>query len=134
MTESSSAFLGSISVGARLEPQQRRDRLEVVLDPVVDLLGEDAAHDRASVLERDRGVVGDRREQRALLLGERRVAVADELADLRGRFQRSGSRIACAPGRPSGQAMFPSSRTSAAPVAPTASIVVFTIASSDSSR
>ena len=31
------------------------------------------------------------------------------------RFQRSGSRIACAPGRPSGQAMFPSSRTSAAP-------------------
>ena len=43
-------------------------------------------------------------------------------------FQRSGRRTACAPGRPSGQAMRPSSRTSAAPVACTAAIVVSTIA------
>ena len=34
------------------------------------------------MLERDGRVVGDRREQRAVLVGERRVAVADELADL----------------------------------------------------
>ena len=70
-------------VGApRLQPEERRDRLQVVLDSVVDLLGEHAAHDRAPVLERDRGVVRDRREERALLLGERRVAVADQLSDL----------------------------------------------------
>ena len=50
------------------------------------------------------------------------------------RFQRSAVRTAYAPARPSGQAMRPSSSTSAAPVAPTASIVAFTIASSDSSR
>src|SRR5581483_245744 len=50
------------------------------------------------------------------------------------RFQRSGVRTACFPARPSGHAILPSSRTSAAPVAETASIVVFTIASSDSSR
>ena len=50
------------------------------------------------------------------------------------RFHRSGRRTAYAPARPSGQAMFPSSSTSAAPVARTAAIVVFTIASSDSSR
>ena len=118
---------------ARLEPEQRRDGLQVVLDAVVDLLGEHAAHHRAPVLERDRGMVGDRDEQRALVVGERRVAVADELADLAPR-QRSGRRTAYAPARPSGQAIFPSSSTSAAPVAPTASIVVFTIASSDSSR
>ena len=119
--------------GARLKPQQRGDGLEVVLDPVVDLLGEDAAHHRPAVLERDRGVVRDRREQRALLLRERRVAVADELADRPALpAQRDPDRMRA--GRPSGQAMFPSSRTSAAPVAPTASIVVCTIASSDSSR
>ena len=50
------------------------------------------------------------------------------------RFQRSGRRTAYAPARPSGHAIFPSSSTSAAPVAPTAAIVVLTIASSDSSR
>ena len=50
------------------------------------------------------------------------------------RFQRSGVRTAYSPARPSGHAIFPSSSTSAAPVAATASIVVLTIASSDSSR
>ena len=49
-------------------------------------------------------------------------------------FQRSGRRTACAPARPSGHAMRPSSSTSAAPVASTAAIVVWTIAASDSSR
>ena len=54
-------------VGApRLQPQERRNRLQVVLDAVVDLLGEHAAHDRAAVLERHRRVVRDRREERAL--------------------------------------------------------------------
>ena len=67
---------------ARLQAEQRGDRLQVVLDAVVDLLGEHAAHDRAPVLERHRRLVRDRGEQRGLLLGERRVAVADELADL----------------------------------------------------
>src|ERR687897_3546734 len=68
--------------GPGLEAKERGDGLEVVLDAVVDLLREDAAHDRASMLERDGGLVCDRREQRSLLSGERRVAVADELADL----------------------------------------------------
>jgi hypothetical protein len=49
---------------------------------VVNLLGEHAAHDRPSMLERNGSVVCDRREQRALVGGERRVAVADELTDL----------------------------------------------------
>ena len=49
---------------------------------MVDLLGEHAAHDRAPVLERDRRVVRDRLEQRLVVGGERRVAVAHELADL----------------------------------------------------
>ena len=72
-----------VDVGrARLQPQQRRHGLQVVLDPVVDLLGEHAAHHRAAVLERDGGVVGDRLEQPAVLVREGRVAVADELADL----------------------------------------------------
>ena len=120
-------------VAARLEPQQRRDGLEVVLDPVVDLLGEDPAHDRPPVLQGDRGVVGDRGEQLPLLVGERRVAVGDELADLAPLpTQRRPHRELTGP--PSGQAIFPSSSTSAAPVAETASIVVLTIASSDSSR
>ena len=69
MTESSSALRGSISSGvARLQPEQRRDGLQVVLDPVVDLLGEHAAHHRAPVLERDRRLLGDRREQLAVVL------------------------------------------------------------------
>ena len=134
LTESSSARRGVDAVAARLQPQQRRDRLQVVLDPVVDLLGEHAAHHRAPVLERDRRVVGDRGEQRPLLVGERRVAVGDELADLRGASSGAACRTACSPGRPSGHAILPSSSTSAAPVAETASIVVLTIASSDSSR
>ena len=49
---------------------------------MVDLLREDAAHDRAPMLERDRGMVSDRRQQRSVVVGERRVTVADELADL----------------------------------------------------
>ena len=61
LTESSSAFRGSIAVGvARLQPQQRGHGLQVVLDPVVDLLGEHAAHHGAPVLERDRRLLGDR--------------------------------------------------------------------------
>ena len=69
-------------VRARLQAQERRDRLQVVLHAVVDLLREHAAHDRAPVLERDRRVVRDRLEQRLVVGRERRVAVADELADL----------------------------------------------------
>ena len=82
LTECSSASRGSTSRRVRLQAQQRRDRLEVVLHAVVDLLREHAAHDRAPVLERDGGVVRDRLEQRALLVGERDVLVRDELADL----------------------------------------------------
>ena len=49
---------------------------------MVDLLSEDAAHHRASVLQRDCGVVRDRLEKRLVVGRERRVAIADELADL----------------------------------------------------
>src|SRR3954469_10786666 len=49
---------------------------------MVDLLREHASHDGTSVLERDRRMVRDRLEQRAVLVGERRIAVGDELADL----------------------------------------------------
>ena len=49
---------------------------------MVDLLGEDAAHYRPAVLDRDGRVVRNRGEQRPLLLRERCVPVADELADL----------------------------------------------------
>jgi hypothetical protein len=66
----------------RLQAQQRGHRLQVVLDAVVDLLGEHAAHHRAAVLERDRGMVRDRREQRTLVGGEGGIPVDDELADL----------------------------------------------------
>ena len=45
---------------ARLQAQQRRDGLQVVLDAVVDLLGEHAAHDGPPVLERDGRLLGDR--------------------------------------------------------------------------
>ena len=48
-------------------------------------------------------------------------------------FHRSGVRTAKLPARPSGRATAPSSSTSAAPHASTASIVARTIASSDSS-
>ena len=82
MTESFSALSRVHAVGPRLQAQERRNRLQVVLDPVVDLLGEHAAQHRPPVLERDRRVARDRAEQRAVLAGERRVAVADELADL----------------------------------------------------
>ena len=49
-------------------------------------------------------------------------------------FHRRGRRTAWIPARPSGHAILPSSRTSAAPLAWRDSIVVLTIASSDSSR
>src|SRR6266566_8241354 len=49
---------------------------------MVDLLSEDTAHDRASVLERHGGVVRDRGQERALVGREVSVAVANELADL----------------------------------------------------
>jgi hypothetical protein len=48
----------------------------------MDLLGDHAAHDRAPVLEGDGRLVRDRSEQPLLLVAERRVAVADELAYL----------------------------------------------------
>ena len=70
------------AVRSRLEAEQRGHGLEVVLHPVVNLLSEDAAQHRATVLERHRSVVRDRREQLALLVRERRVAIADELSDL----------------------------------------------------
>src|SRR4029079_17555495 len=69
------------AVGASLEPQERGDRLEVVLDTMVDLLGERAAERHPPVLEGDRGLVRDRVEQLAVVVGERRVTVDDELAD-----------------------------------------------------
>jgi hypothetical protein len=48
----------------------------------MDFLRQDTPHDGTAVLDRNRSLVGDRGEQRALLLGEARVAVTDELADL----------------------------------------------------
>ena len=69
------------ALGPRLEPQERGDRLQVVLDPVVDLLGEHAAQRHPPVLERDRRLVRDRVEQLPVVVGERGVAVDDELAD-----------------------------------------------------
>ena len=51
---------------ARLQPQQRRDRLQVVLDPVVDLLSQHAAQHRTAVLERHRRVRRDRGEHLAV--------------------------------------------------------------------
>jgi len=56
---------GLPGVGAgcsRLQAKERRDRLEVVLDAVVDLLRQNASHHRSPVLQRDRGVMCDRRE------------------------------------------------------------------------
>src|SRR5215210_1224029 len=47
----------------------------------MDLLGEDATHHRAPVLERDGSVVRDRGEQRPVVVRERPVPVTDELAD-----------------------------------------------------
>ena len=75
---------------ARLQPQQRGDGLEVVLDPVVDLLGEHAAHHRAPVLERDGSVVRDRLEQGAVVVGEG-VSRSQTSSPICRRFQRSGS-------------------------------------------
>ena len=121
------------AVGARLQPQERGDGLEVVLDAVVDLLGEHAAHHRAPVLERDRGVVRDRLEQRALLVGERRVAVGDELADLAPLPAQRRADGVHRRALPATRSARPRARAPR-PVACTASIVVLTIASSDSSR
>ena len=67
---------------ARLQTKQRGNGLQVVLDTVVDLLGEDAAHDGAPVLEGDGGLLRDRGEQLAVVLGERRGPVCNQLADL----------------------------------------------------
>ena len=89
---------------------------------------------RAAVLERDGGVVRDRLEQRLVVVARTACRGRRRARRSGGRFQRSGRRTAYAPARPSGQAIFPSSSTSAAPVACSDSIVVFTIASSDSSR
>ncbi len=70
------------AVGARLESQQRRNGLKVVLDAVVDLLGEHAPHYRAAVLERNGCLLRNRREQVTVVLGEGRSPVDDELPDL----------------------------------------------------
>ena len=67
----------------RAQPQQRRHRLQVVLDAVVDLLGHDPAHHAAPGLHGRRGLVGDRLQQRPLLAREAPPAGlgADERAD-----------------------------------------------------
>ena len=68
---------------------------------MVDLLREHAAHHRPSVLQRHGCVVRDRREQLPVRVGERRVAVADELADLApapAKRQPDGERARPAPG------------------------------------
>ncbi len=49
---------------------------------MVDLLREHSAEHSAAVLERDRRMGGDRGEQLAISVGERRLAVGDQLADL----------------------------------------------------
>src|SRR5579859_4426944 len=49
---------------------------------MVDLLGEHAAQYRTAVFEGDGSVMCDRLEQRTVVVGERRVAICDELADL----------------------------------------------------
>ena len=77
----------------RLDAQERGDRLEVVLDPVVDLLGEDAAHHRAPVLQRHRRVVRDRLEQR-LSSAENGVSRSQTSSPICRRFQRNGIRTA----------------------------------------
>ena len=117
LTESSSALRESICRRrARLQAQERRDGLQVVLDAVVDLLGEHAAHHGTPVLERDGRVLRDRREQLAVVLGERRRAVGDELADLPAApAQRLADRVRVGPALGPGDR--PSSSTSAAPVA-----------------
>ncbi len=75
-------LLGIDPLGARLQPKQRGHGLEVVLDPVVDLLGEHAAQRHPAVLERNGRLVGDRLEEAVVFGGERHVAIDDELADL----------------------------------------------------
>jgi malate dehydrogenase len=70
------------SVGPGLKTEERRHGLEIVLDAVMDLLGKHATQNRAPVLERDRRMMRDRREQLAVVFAERDVAVADELTDL----------------------------------------------------
>ena len=70
------------AVRPRLQPQERRHGLQVVLHAVMNLLSQDAAQHRSPVLQRDCRVARNRRQQRAVLLRERRVAVAHQLADL----------------------------------------------------
>ena len=91
--------------GPRLQTKQRRDRLQVVLHAMVDLLREHASQHRPPVLERDGGVRRDRREQLAVELGERPVAIGDQLADLtpapaQRLADRMGRRNALRPGDP----------------------------------
>ena len=124
-----------VDVGrAGLQAEHRGDGLEVVLHAVVDLLGEHAAHDRAAVLERDRRVVSDRGEQRPLLVRERARRGRRRARRSGGPSSEAAAARRASPARPSGQTIRPSSRTIAAPVAPTAPTVVSTIAASDSSR
>ena len=111
LTESPSAFCGSTFVGASLQPQERGDRLQVVLDAMVDLLGEHAAERHATVLERDGGLARDRLEQLAVVVGERRVAIDDELADRAAPpAQRQPHRVGARPGPPATRSARPRAR------------------------
>ena len=97
LTESSSALRGSVSAEWACRAQERRDRLKVVLDAVVDLLREHAAHHRAAVLERDGCVVAiDVSSARSSAV--KGVSRSKTSSPICRRFQRSGSRTACAPG------------------------------------
>jgi hypothetical protein len=118
------------AVGTRLEAQQRRDGLQVVLDAMVDLLGE---HARITARPCSSATAACARSRRAavVVLRERRRAVGDELADCRPPAQRLADRVRVRT-PPATRSCRP--RYERGPVAESASIVVFTIASSDSSR
>jgi hypothetical protein len=58
------------AVMVHLETQEAGNRLQAVLDPVVHLLDDRRAHHQLRILDRDRGVVGQRRQQVNFLLGE----------------------------------------------------------------
>ena len=58
------------AVMVQLEPQEARDRLQAILDPVVHLLDDRRAHHQLRIRDRDGGVVGQRRQQVDLRLGE----------------------------------------------------------------
>ena len=89
---------------AGAQPQQRGDRLEVVLDAVVDLLGDQLAHHAAAGLDRRGRLVGDRPEQRPLLRREPAGPQADQRADgARLPHQRHGQRALLVRRRAAGQ-------------------------------